>query len=179
MLLETSRLLLRPLTLDDVASVNLFESDPLVTRWLSCEPQSMQDSEAWVSFSVRSQSDSPRHNWELAVIERNGDGAVIGKVGLRQELPDPRDAKLWYVFRRESWGKGFAAEALRPLVDFGFRELGLHRVWVDIDPENVGSRRVAEKLGMRQEAHFVENVFLKGEWRDTVILAVLDREWRG
>jgi aminoglycoside 6'-N-acetyltransferase len=61
---------------------------------------------------------------------------------------------------------------------FGFEELRLHRVFVDIDPRNSASLRVAEKLGLRREGHFVETTWTKGEWTDTVVFALLDREYR-
>ena len=63
------------------------------------------------------------------------------------------------------------------MVDFGFRELRLHRIWADCDPANVPSCRVLEKLGMRREGHFRENAWIKGEWVDSLIYAILDREW--
>jgi RimJ/RimL family protein N-acetyltransferase len=68
-------------------------------------------------------------------------------------------------------------EAARLVVDFAFRELKMHRVFVDIDPRNTASVRIAEKLGMRREAWLVENVWSKGEWCDSVIYALLEREW--
>jgi RimJ/RimL family protein N-acetyltransferase len=84
---------------------------------------------------------------------------------------------LWYVLRRDLWGNGYIPEAARALVDFGFRSLKLHRVLVDCDPGNLASLRVAEKLGLRREAHFIENYWFKGAWCDSVICAVLEREW--
>jgi RimJ/RimL family protein N-acetyltransferase len=63
------------------------------------------------------------------------------------------------------------------MVDFGFGTLGLRRVWADCDPRNAGSVGVLRKLGFRLEAHFRENVLIKGEWCDTFIHAILDREW--
>ena len=67
---------------------------------------------------------------------------------------------------------------MQALVDHGFGPLGLHRLYVDCDPANVASARVAEKLGMRREAHFLEYARIKGGWADTLIYAMLDREWK-
>ena len=53
----------------------------------------------------------------------------------------------------------------------------MHRIWAESDPRNPGSWRVLEKIGMRREGHFIENVWLKGEWCDSLMYAVLDREW--
>lgn len=174
--LSTERLLLRELTTDDAAEMHALDGDPAVTRWLSCDVLTEEESRAYLLGTIVQGEMTPRLVWELAVIER-ASGQLIGRVGLKQKS-DPRDASIWYVFRRDRWGHGFALEAIRVLVDFGFRELALHRVWADVDPENGPSQRLCEKLGMRREAHHVENVFLKGEWRGTVILAILAREWR-
>ena len=109
---------------------------------------------------------------------RNVNPRMIGRCGLKITDPESREGALWYVLHPALWGRGYITEAARALLAFGFTELDLHRVFVDCDPENIGSARVAEKLGMRREAHFVENAWLKGEWRDSLIYALLDREWR-
>ena len=174
--ISTTRLLLRELTPDDAAGLHTLDGDSAVTRWLSCDVLTAEESRANLLGTIVQGEMTPRLVWELAVIER-ASGQFIGRVGLKQQA-DPRDAAIWYVFRRDRWGHGFAQEAIRVLVDFGFRELALHRVWADIDPENGPSQKLCERLGMRREAHHEENVFLKGEWRGTIIFAVLAREWR-
>lgn len=178
MQLETPRLILRELTLDDAAALHAYLRDESVVRWLSNDVMSLADCEAVVANAVMDQDKDPRRDYQLAVIERES-SAFAGTVGFRLDHAGARVGKIWYVLRRESWGKGIAVEACRALVDHAFRELGLHRIWVDVDPENTASQRVAEKLGMRIEGRFVEDTFLKGEWRSTLILAVLAREWRG
>jgi RimJ/RimL family protein N-acetyltransferase len=64
------------------------------------------------------------------------------------------------------------------MLRLGFEGLGLHRIIGRLDGRNRASARVLEKLGMRREAHFVENEYVKGEWTDEVVYAILDREWR-
>ena len=65
------------------------------------------------------------------------------------------------------------------MVDYAFTGLGAHRVVGRMDARNVASARVMERLGMRREAHLLENEYVKGEWTDEVIYAVLDTEWSG
>src|SRR5205085_2661675 len=91
---------------------------------------------------------------------------------------EPSEAMIWYVLARDVWGHGYAAEAGRAVLGFGFEELRLHRIFVDIDPRNRASLRVAEKLGLRREGHFVETAWVKGQWTDCVVFALLDREYR-
>jgi RimJ/RimL family protein N-acetyltransferase len=64
------------------------------------------------------------------------------------------------------------------LLQLAFDEFGLHRVIGRLEPRNAASARLLERLGMRQEAHFVENEFVKGEWQSEAVYAILDREWR-
>jgi RimJ/RimL family protein N-acetyltransferase len=73
--------------------------------------------------------------------------------------------------------KGYATEAARPLLDFGFGTGGWHRVVGRTEARNIASARVLEKLGMRREAHFVENEWVKGEWQSELVYAILADEW--
>ena len=78
---------------------------------------------------------------------------------------------------RRHQGNGYATEAARPLLDWAFGDLALHRVIGRTEARNTGSARVLEKLGMRREAHLVENEWVKGEWQSELVYAILDREW--
>ena len=176
-ILETPRLILRPITLDDVAAVHVFEGDPEVARFGSTIARSLAQVDEYVRAGIASAAEEPRTVWEFGVVERDS-GVLVGRVGFKRQA-EPREASIWYALRRDRWGRGYAREAMVPLVDFAFLNLGLHRVWADVDPENAPSMRVAQKLGMRQEAHHLENVCIHGEWRGTAIFAILAREWRG
>ncbi|BDZ45666.1 hypothetical protein GCM10025866_15750 [Naasia aerilata] len=87
-------------------------------------------------------------------------------------------AEIGYVFAPDVAGRGYATEACRPLLALAFEELGVHRVMGRLDARNGASARVLERLGMRLEAHFVEDDWFKGEWTSTLVYAMLDREWR-
>jgi RimJ/RimL family protein N-acetyltransferase len=92
--------------------------------------------------------------------------------------PAQREATLWYVIEAPMWGRGYGTAAARRLLTFGFESLGLHRIFADVDARNISSLRVAEKLGMQREAHFRKNMWVKGEWTDSVICAILEDDWR-
>jgi RimJ/RimL family protein N-acetyltransferase len=173
----TERLLLREFEEDDAAATHAYERDPEVVRYQSHGPRTLEESLDNIHRSMAAAREEPRRTFDLAVVLR-ADGRLIGRAGFRVANPEIREAMLWYVLDPAQWGKGTIVEASRALLAFGFGELGLHRVFIDCDPRNLASLRVAEKLGMRREAHFVENVWIKGEWLDTVICAVLDREWK-
>jgi RimJ/RimL family protein N-acetyltransferase len=178
MRLETPRLVLRELAEDDCHATNAWEGDPRVVRYQSCDTRDLAGSRAYIR-TIREKSDeSPtRHLFDLAAVRRS-DELVIGRAGFAVHRPDHREAEIWWVFRHDVWGQGYATEAAAALVAFGFGEIGLHRFYADCDPRNVGSIRVAEKLGMQREGVLRENWFIKGEWCDSLILGLLEDEWR-
>ena len=185
--IRTPRLLLRELAESDAAAANLYESDPAVVRYQSHPPRSLAESLAYIRrVHTETAASSPRRLFDLAVTLRDpppdsppgaAGSSYIGRIGLNVTDPGSGQAVLWYILHPAQWGHGYIPEAAHALLDFGFAELGLHRVMVDTDPRNLASIRVAQKLGMRKEAHLIENVFLKGEWCDSLLFAILKREW--
>ena len=175
--LVTPRLVLRELRMEDWPEALLAERDPEVARYQSNEVLDEAGAKAYLEKALRSLEETPRVTFELA-ITLPSDDRYLGRVGLRIERPEHREAPVWFALRRECWGRGYASEALRGLLDFGFGTLGLHRAWGDCDPRNVRSARVMEKVGMRREGHLRENWWLKGEWCDSHIYGVLEHEWR-
>jgi RimJ/RimL family protein N-acetyltransferase len=173
----TERLVLREFIEADAEVTNAYERDPEVVRYTSHGPRSVDESLAYIRSTLAESREEPRRVFDLAVVRRE-DARLIGRCGFKITSVQQREAMLWYIFDRAAWGRGYAREGATALLALGFEELGLHRFFVDIDPRNTPSLRVAEKLGMRREAHFVENAWVKGEWTDSVVLGLLDREHR-
>jgi RimJ/RimL family protein N-acetyltransferase len=174
--LLTPRLRLREFEAADWRATWPYESDPEVVRYGLHDIQTPEQSLKRIQDSMAAALESPRRIYDLAVVLRE-DGRLIGRCGLKVVDAEQREGALWYILERAQWSKGYITEASEALLDFGFGSLGLHRVWADCDPRNAGSVGVLRKLGFRLEAHFRENVFLKGEWCDSLIHALLDREW--
>lgn len=174
--LLTPRLRLREFSEDDWRATWPYESNPDVVRYMSHGVRTPEESLKYIQDSMATALESPRRIHDLAVVLRE-DGRLIGRVGLKVVDAEQREGALWYILNPSWWGSGYISEAAGAMLDFGFTTLGLHRVWADCDPRNTGSVRVMQRLGMRPEAHFRENVFLKGEWCDSLIHAILDREW--
>jgi RimJ/RimL family protein N-acetyltransferase len=107
----------------------------------------------------------------------DGSGTVVGDVGLCWSSEVHRQAEIGYSFHPDHRGHGYATEAAAALVALAFTDLGVHRVAGRLDARNTASARLLERLGMRREAHLVENEWVKGEWSDEVVYAVLDTEW--
>jgi ribosomal-protein-alanine N-acetyltransferase len=91
-----------------------------------------------------------RHEFGLWIVEERNEGRFLGRCGLRY-FQDTPEVELSYAFGKSAWGRGIASEATAASVKFGFQQLGLERIVAIAIPENVGSRRVLEKLGMRYE----------------------------
>jgi [ribosomal protein S5]-alanine N-acetyltransferase len=175
---ETPRLVLRELEESDWPAARAWDGDPEVVRYMSYEARDEEGTREALRRNIAAAREEPRRVFDFA-ITRRGDPTALGRVGLKVERPEHRDAMIWFVIRRDLWGQGLVTEAMRPVISFAFAALGLHRLWGDADPRNPGSVRVMEKLGMRREAHLVENWWLKGEWCDSYLYALLDREWKG
>ena len=176
MMLGTQRLALRDFTQDDWPELHAIESDPEVARYQGFEPRTPAEAQTYVQGAIAAARATPRITYDLAVVLRTSD-RLVGRCGLHLSRPELREGVVWYTLLRSLWGRGYIPEALGALVQFGFTELKLHRIWAECDPANRASYRVLEKLGMRCEGHLRENAWVKGCWVDSLIYAILDREW--
>jgi RimJ/RimL family protein N-acetyltransferase len=175
--LTTDRLFLREFRADDWPAVLAYQSDPLYLRyydWTGRTPEAVQ---AFIQMFLDQQQSRPRHRFQLAVVLKSS-GQLIGNCGIRMDAPDAHAADIGYEFAPPYWGQGYATEAAQAIVRFGFTELGVHRIWSWCVADNVGSARVMEKLGMQFEGRLRENEYYKGRWWDTLMYAILDREWQ-
>jgi RimJ/RimL family protein N-acetyltransferase len=110
-------------------------------------------------------------------VELAESGELIGDVMLRWISTRDGCGELGYVFHLAYGGRGYAAEAAHAVLHLAFDDLQLRRVIARVDARNTASARLASRLGMRQEAHLVENEWFKGEWTDELDFALLRKEW--
>jgi RimJ/RimL family protein N-acetyltransferase len=174
--LETARLTLRPFVENDFREFAAMQADPELARWLYNEPR--VDSAARTHFERKLALGAlyAEGDWmSCAVVERES-GALVGDLSLNWASEEHRTGEIGFVFARAHQGKGYATEAAGALLDWAFGA-AFHRVIGRTEARNAASARVLEKLGLRREAHFVENEWVKGEWQSELVYAVLDREW--
>ena len=105
------------------------------------------------------------------------DGTLIGDVLLALRSVEHETLEVGYIFSPRHGGRGYATETVRALLDLAFGELGARRVIARVDERNTASRALLDRLGIRREAHLVENEWFKGELTSEVDYAVLAREW--
>lgn len=175
--IETERLLLRPFATRDLEALYEIHSDEAVARYLYNEARTRQQVEELLERKISGSVLSGEGQWLSAAVVSPGSDELVGDVSLLWASEAHRQGEIGFIIHPRHHGHGYATEAARPLLAFAFETLGLHRVVGRAEARNVASARVLEKLGMRREAHLVENEWVKGEWQSEVIYAMLVREW--
>ncbi|TVX98672.1 GNAT family N-acetyltransferase [Cohnella terricola] len=172
MIVKTDRLVLRDFISGDLQEVHKYASDEEVCRYSDWGPNRLEDTEAFIEQVVEEQGIHPRNQFTLAIIVKETNG-LIGACSFKR---DGYQGEIGYSINRNYWGFGFATEAAKAMLNFGFNELNLHRIYATCRPNNVGSIRVLEKIGMRKEGHLREHRFFKGKWHDSFVYAILCSE---
>jgi len=175
--LTTERLALREFTEGDWQAVHEYASDPEVVRYMDWGPNTEKETRDFIRRAMTSRREKPRRDYEFAVILKKED-RLIDACGIHLLDPRHQEVSIGYCFNRNQWRKGYATEAARRILAFGFDELQLHRIFAACDPQNKGSVRVLEKAGMRREGRLREDKWVKGRWRDSFLYAILDDEWK-
>jgi RimJ/RimL family protein N-acetyltransferase len=176
--IATARLLLRPFTPDDLDALNSFQSRADVARYLYWSPRSRAESAAALAKRIHSATLTKEGQFLAVAVELASSGRLIGDLNLEWVSSEHRQGEIGFVFHPDHHGKGLAAEAVTELLRLGFEDLGLHRIVGRCDGRNAASIALMERLGMRKEAHLKENEFVKGEWTDELIYAMLEDEWK-
>jgi RimJ/RimL family protein N-acetyltransferase len=174
--LTTSRLHLREFVQEDWPAVFAYQSDPRYLRFYEWEARTPEEAREFVRMFLDQQREIPRMKFQLAIV-RQSDHRMIGNCGIRMRKPGAHEGDIGYELAPDCWGQGYATEATRAIVEFGFTQLGLHRISSSCVADNVASARVLEKLGMKLEGRLRENEYYKGRWWDTLLYAILDHEW--
>lgn len=178
--IRTERLTLRLMTADDVDDVFAYQSREDVCRYLLHGPRSRDEIVDMVAKYGAATTIAVDHDWIEPAIELelpDGSRRVIGHIYLTVPSVENRSAEIGWTLHPDFFGQGYAAEAAASTLDLAFATLGMHRVRAELDPRNDASIALCRRLGMREEAHFVEDLWFKGEWADTGVYAILASEW--
>jgi RimJ/RimL family protein N-acetyltransferase len=173
--LETERLVLRAYRPDDFHSLHELYSDETVVQWLYEGPATPDVTRDRLDRCLARRELTEDSGLSAAVTLP--DGTYVGGLVLWYSSFEHRGAEVGYTVSPHHQGQGYACESTRALLDWAFTVAGVHRVVARLEQRNVASARVAEKLGMRREATFLENEWVKGEWQSEAVYAILDREW--
>ncbi|MEV8639442.1 GNAT family protein [Streptosporangium sp. NPDC051023] len=173
---RSPRLELRELIIDDVQAVHAIYGSPEATEHLSFEPRSRAEVGMIVTRSISSAAATPRNEYALAVVERDS-GGLIGFGRIAADPHQQNAATFGFALRPDAWGVGYGLETVRLLLGLAFEELGLHRIWGARSPLNEASAKTMAAAGMVEEGIIREHIQKAGRWRDSVVHAILDREW--
>jgi RimJ/RimL family protein N-acetyltransferase len=176
--IETNRLTLRPFTRGDVDDVYSYRSREDVCAYLFDEPMSRETCAEAVAARVGQVALNEEGDKVVLAVGVRGAARIIGEISLIWRSEEFGQGELGYIFHPDAHGHGYATEASRALLSFGFHTAGLHRIYARCDARNLASAKVMARLGMRQEAHFREHAMVKGQWDEELIWAILEDDWR-
>lgn len=173
---ETERLLLRPFVRSDYADYVAYHSQPDVYRYLLSAPPTERELGEKFARVLDAKFETDSDVYRLAVIAQNGH-FVLGEVMIELVNQSAGQGEIGYIFNPEYGRQGFATEAVKEILRIGFEILHFHRLFARLDATNGGSVRLLERLGLRREAHLVQNHRFNETWIDECIYALLRAEW--
>lgn len=176
--LETERLVLREITLDDAPFWLRNFSDPEVVELTAYEPPADLDAakEEILRYGIRLFEQGAGFRWGIALRPSR---ELIGTLGYHEWVREGASrARVGYDLLREYRRRGIMTEAMRAILAYGFETMGLNRVEVLTDPSNMPSIRLLERLGFRREGVLRENTCFRDRFIDDAIYSLLAKEWR-
>ncbi len=171
--LETERLLLRRVDVNDVKEIFDLRSNPETMKYIP-RPlvKTTEDALEHIATIDEKIENNEGINWAITL---KGNSKLIGVIGHYRIKPENYRAEIGYMLLPEFHGKGIISEAVKEAVNYGFKTMKLHSIEAIIDPDNQGSEKVLEKNGFVKEAHLKENEFFEGRFLDSVIYSILKK----
>lgn len=175
--IPTPRLILRELAASDAAAIFGFANDDSINRYLGFGSISSESgTNEYIAGAMYVVNTQPRLSYKLAMLI-NPSSELSGSCWLDIEDPESKNASIGYFVDKRHWGNGYATEMIKALVQFGFQNLELHRIYANCDAENSATRRVLEKVGMCQEGLLRQHCLRSYGWADVCMYGILRSEW--
>lgn len=173
--LTTDRLLLREYMLKDAVGLLEIRTDPLVMRYMDREPfKDLAESEKFATLKINDRLEHKGISW--AVCDK-ATGNFMGDLSFWKLNTSDHRAEIGYTLRSQYWRQGYMSEALHKVLQWGFSSLGLHSVEADINPDNQASRQLLLKMGFVKEGYHREDYYFRGQYLDSEIYGLLEREF--
>jgi ribosomal-protein-alanine N-acetyltransferase len=171
--LETERLSLKQVTIDDADDIFELRSNKEVMKYIP-RPllQNKEEALELIAMLNNKIENNIGINWGIRL---KNDSKIIGIIGHYRIKPEHYRAEVGYMLLPEYNGKGIVSEALKKVVEYGFKEMKLHSIEAILDPKNGGSEKVLLKNGFVKEAHLIENEYYEGRFLDTLIYSILNK----
>jgi len=175
MKLETKRLRLRPITLDDKNEIFDYRSDIETNKYQGWIPKTIGDVETFIG-KISKKINEPDTWFQFAIIEKETQ-KIVGDLGIHFFDSENKQVEIGCTLNKAFQNKGYATESIKKIIDYLFKELNKHRIITSIDPDNKNSIRLVERIGFRKEAHFIESLLINGKWVDDLIYALIEKDW--
>lgn len=168
------RVRLRAVEPSDAETLYRWHNDPEVMRWMSDGyPPSL------ATLTKNLEERTPDSFEKLTLFVETLEGRTIGIVALRDTEPETGASELdVYLGEKDTWGQGYATEAMRLICRYGFDKMRLHRIGLTVVAENTGARRVYERVGFVEEGRKRDAFRRDGEWHDLIVMSLLEGELR-
>lgn len=174
--LQTERLEIKELSLTDLEDIHQLHSLPETDEFNTLGiPANIQTTEFLLIEWIGQQNANLRTSYTFCIklIEKN---RSIGLIALNLGKPKFKIAEVWYKIHPTFWRKGYATEALKKIIEFGFFNLGLHRIEAGCAVGNIASLKTLEKVGMIREGRKREVLPIRGKWVDNFFYSILETE---
>lgn len=176
MRLQSERLTLREINVDDIPLIHQLNSFPEVDKYNTLGlPESIEDTEKIIHSILEDQKLNPKPRYVYRINDLEGN--FIGLIGIVLGKPKYFTAEIWYKLLPSNWNKGFASEALKCVLRFCFTELKLHRITAGCATQNIASIKVLEKNGFIREGYHRKVLPIRGEWIDNYEYAFLEEDY--
>lgn len=175
LILKTERLILQPFQKEDAKRVrDLANNKDLASILGLPHPYELKHAEEWIALHPELLKTGVKYPLKIVLKEIN---EIIGTITLRIDKNN-RKGELGYWIGRDYWGNGYATEAVNKMIDFGFHELNLNKIWASALTRNLASKRVLEKAGLQKEGTLKQDRLLHNVYEDFDVYGILREEYK-
>lgn len=170
--LQTKNLILREITLEDAENIFNIYSDPVAMKYFGKVPyNNFEQANEMINKVITNFRERNGIRWAITF---NHSNELIGTGGFWRLVKDHFRAEIGYDLSVQHWRKGVMNEALTSIINYGFNELNLHTIEANVDPENIASIKLLEKLQFKKEGHTRESYYFDGKYTDTAIYCIVN-----
>jgi len=180
MKLEGEKIILRPPRASDAESIYTYAKDREVSRYMTVRfpyPYKRKDAEGFIKRVAKEWQEKNQKN-TIFVIEHLGSKQVVGTIGLKKIDTYNKNAELGYWVAKKYWRQGIASEAVKLILDYGFNELNLKRVYAGVFHPNTASQKLLEKIGFKHEGTLRKSARRSEQWFDRLWFGLLKEEYK-
>ncbi|KAN0030479.1 hypothetical protein ACTA71_009118 [Dictyostelium dimigraforme] len=171
--IETERLLLRDMKLEDKNEIFEYRSDSVTNKYQGWIPKTLNDVEAFIKQNPK-EFNKPETWYQILIICKENN-FIVGDIGIH--FIDNMQIEIGITLNEKYQKRGYANESLNGIIEYLFKKLNKHRIIASVDPNNINSIKLFEQLHFRKEAHFKKSLLVNNEWVDDIIYALLSEEW--